>query len=511
MLSPDATSERISQPSSSFSHLLSRSALWTALLVGLLLAASFFPLWLAPRHATMRNDDTYITLTYARSLAEGNGWRFNGGPVTLGTTTPLFAITIAGLARLIPFVPMEYLAVGFSTLCWLATGWLFFLGRRAFGLGAGAATLVALAALLQGGWWPGSLGMEATFLLFGVTLATWLVARRSPLAAGLVSGLLFLIRPEGLGMVPLAAAWLVWQQPKAWREMLPRFLLGAALPLGLWAVYAWSTFGSVLPNSVSAKMGQGTGWPGQPFAVRLVREWLPPIVARYGLSPVLSIIWPLAALGLVYAARRARPIFLLVAWTALYVLAYAVLHAPGYWWYIFPALFTLQLLAGLGLVPLLEQRQRWARALGVVALLLFLGITFHRSTLTLSGDPSDARAPTYLAIAKWLRENTTPGSTVAFVEIGYLGYFTENRIIDLVGLVEPEFTENAAHLDLASNFWRAEPDYLLYHTAFDWLMGEIVNDERFEQRYEAIMTFSGDLPVPITLFQRRDLASSTPP
>lgn len=510
MLSQEASSEISTAPTSSLARLRLGTALPIGLYAVLLLVVSLFPLWITPRHLTARNDDTYITLTYARSLAEGQGWRFNGGSEALGTTTPLFALVVAGLWRLLPAVPMEHLAVGFSTFCWLATGWLLFLGRRAFGLTAGAATLLAIAALLQGGWWPASLGMEATFLLFGVMLAVWLTARNSAFASGIVSGLLFLIRPEGLAMVPLAAAWLVWQNPQAWRHTLPRFLFGVALSLGTWLVYAWSTFGSVLSNSVAAKMGQATGWPGLPFSTRLVQEWLPPIAKRYGVSPVLSLLWPLATLGLWYALRRARPMLPLVGWTSLFLTGYTLLHAPGYWWYMFPVLFTLQLFATLGLLALLEQHQRGVRWLGVLLALIFFGITFQRSFLSLQANPSDARAPVYLAISEWLRENTPPGSTVAFVEIGYLGYFTENQVIDLVGLVDPTFTENASHLDLASNFWKAEPDYLLYHSGFDWLMAGIVQDEQFTARYVPIMTFTDEFPVPITLYQRRDDAITQP-
>jgi peptidoglycan/LPS O-acetylase OafA/YrhL len=69
----------------------------------LLLAASLFPLWVASHQQhKFLNDDTYITLTYAKSLVNGRGFVFNHPPPTLGTTSPLLALMVAGLAMALP-------------------------------------------------------------------------------------------------------------------------------------------------------------------------------------------------------------------------------------------------------------------------------------------------------------------------------------------------------------------------------------------------------------------------
>ncbi|MGH2542967.1 MAG: hypothetical protein ACRDIB_09230, partial [Ardenticatenaceae bacterium] len=276
----------------------------------LLLVASLFPLWATLHNLSDRNDDAYITLTYAKSLAAGQGWRYNGGQEALGTTTPLFALLIAALARILPAVPLDYLAVGVGVLCWLAVAWFFYLSRRSFHLTTLEGALLSLVLLLQGWWWLASLGMEATLLIFGLVLAIWLAARGHAFAAGLVSASLFLVRPEGVAMVPLAGTWLLLHSPQERSKSLLRFAAGAALPLLLWTIYAMPRFGAILPNSARAKLGQGSGWPGAPFVERLLREWLPSYAAQYG-SPLLSLLWPLAALGLVASARRVLPLILL--------------------------------------------------------------------------------------------------------------------------------------------------------------------------------------------------------
>jgi hypothetical protein len=73
----------------------------------LVLLMSFFPLWVAYHHQLALNDDTYITLTYAKSLAAGRGFVFNHPPATFGTTTPLLTFIVAGLSLLLPGVEIR--------------------------------------------------------------------------------------------------------------------------------------------------------------------------------------------------------------------------------------------------------------------------------------------------------------------------------------------------------------------------------------------------------------------
>jgi hypothetical protein len=479
-----------------------QSKILSMLLLTLLIVASIFPLWATSHHLTARNDDTYITLTYVKSLVAGEGWRYNAGAETLGTTTPLFALVVTALSSLLPMIAIEQVAVGWSTFCWLATAWLLFLQHESFGLRREGGALIALLILLQGRWWLFSLGMEATFLVFGLTLTTWLTARRYAFSSGFVSGLLFLIRPEGLAMVPLAGLWLLLTQWAEKRLVLARFAGGALLPLGIWGLYALSTFGTVLPNTVAAKIGQGQFWPGDPFIQRLIGEWLPIVAAKYGFSATLSLLWPLCLLGLFYAAKLARPLLLIALWTLAFLVGYTLIGAPGYWWYIVPVIFTLQPFIALGLLFFLEQRSLSLKVVGVAMTLFVLVGTLHIGILSLEVYEGDNRAATYIGAAKWLEANSPYRSSVAFVEIGYLGYFSDNRIIDLVGLIEPAFTENGSTLNLASNFWQAEPDYFLYSPDFDWLLGPIVQNERFEEQYQVVAALPSHFTTPLFIYQR---------
>ncbi len=476
----------------------------TTLLWGALLLASILPLVAAVLSIGRLNDDSYITLTYVKSLLAGEGWRYNGGTEALGTTTPLFAIVVTILARLLPFLSIEQAAVGWSVICWWFVAWLFAIGSKTWGLQRHEGQLIGLILLLQGGYWFATLGMEATFLLAGVVGTTWLVIRGHAFAGGVAAGLLFLIRPEGVAMVPLAGAWLLWHERSIRRSTtLLRYAFGAALPLGLWANYAWLTFGAILPNSAAAKLEQGDQWGGITFTQRLFSDWLPALFRGYGVTPFLSTLVPLTLTGLGVVTGRARPLLVLLLWITVFLAAYTLLEAPPYWWYMLPILFGIQLLLGVGWSGLLRLRHRWANAAVIILLMAFLGVVGYRSINGIRTLQGDQRATSYKGLAEWLNTHTPPDSTVAYVEIGYLGYYGERPIVDLVGLIEPRFRTNGATLDVAANFWAAEPDYFVYAADFAWMMGDIVHHPEFTARYELVTELPSPFPSPLQIYKER--------
>ncbi len=96
-----------------------------ALIVLLALAARLIP---GPRVV----DDAYITFRYARNLIEGQGLVYNPGELVLGTTTPLFALIMAGMGAIggqqtsYPWMALLVSAVADSLTCLL----LLRLGER---------------------------------------------------------------------------------------------------------------------------------------------------------------------------------------------------------------------------------------------------------------------------------------------------------------------------------------------------------------------------------------------
>jgi arabinofuranosyltransferase len=78
---------------------IGRPTLWFGLGAAACLLAVAFMTWAFLGYT---QDDVYITYTYSRNLAEGHGLVFNPGEYVQGTTTPLWALTMAGVYKLTP-------------------------------------------------------------------------------------------------------------------------------------------------------------------------------------------------------------------------------------------------------------------------------------------------------------------------------------------------------------------------------------------------------------------------
>ncbi len=433
----------------------SPARLWVLALVAL---ASLYPFWVASQAWRFLGDDAYITLTYAKCIADGRGFVFNHPPPTLGTTTPFFALTIGLLGRAMRGVDVSQIAAVFTALCWVGTAWLVVLFRKRFGLSQVEAAIVACVVLFSvyiASTIGNPIGAEALVFSFLLTLSIALAVSRCWFAAGITTGLLFLTRGEGALLGPILAVFALItslkEKPKnplahLWAPCL--LALGFALPVLAWFLYAKATFGHFLPHTLEVKMAQGRAAVRPTFVQRLP-YWASHWGGRFpGVPQLKYLFWALAFLGLVFPIYGNPRWYMFLIWGYAYVIGYAALGVRAYHWYQKPLQFVWILLVGLGIVALirvLTRMPRTKRALGraVAALIAAAGLGFPLAgnvwrTLHYEGDP---RAPSYLSACQWLREHTKPEESVVAGEIGYVGYFTDKRIIDLAGLIMPEACE----------------------------------------------------------------------
>ena len=424
------------------------------------------------------NDDSFITLTYAKNLAAGRGFVFNHPPATLGTTTPGFTLLTALLAALFPAFTVAEAAIALSSAAWIGTGWVLYLIMRQLDFQPIAAAAAASIPLLIMHGWIGFIGMELLPFQFLLALSIYLALKEQVFLAGICVAALFLTRGEG-ALVGLMLFAYLWYR----RRRLPlQFLLGGGATVSLWIVYAWLTFGTIIPNTLAAKQTQAQLPYWRNFFDRIMFELLPKYLSnfRYFDSWLLNPYLLLAGLGLLYALFQERKLLLFIAWGGAYLLGYTLLNPSAYYWYVLHIVFILQVMAGVGLAWLITLFRRspsllGSRAAGAAALLLavsflYFGYTVMRQVPSFTGDH---RATTYRALAGWLNEHTLPEESVAFIEIGYLGYFSHNRIIDLAGLTDPLITAHLLSDGFAWGFWHYQPDYYIYAEEFDWALGDI--------------------------------------
>ncbi|MGD2048966.1 MAG: hypothetical protein PVH03_05700 [Chloroflexota bacterium] len=481
----------------------------------LLVVLSLIPLIISYRYPAFLNDDSFITLTYAKNLAGGNGFVFNHPPAVLGTTSPLLTISIAGLALVFPQIDIPDIAVFLTALCWIGILWTFFFFRNEWGLKNWQVCILAL--VLIGSGWINFLGMEAYLFAFLLILALSLFFSEHYWFTGFSAGLLFLTRGEGVFVMVVLLIAITLQYWVAERSIdiklvrkITKLIIGFAVPLFLWAIFAHVTFGSFLPNTLATKQAYIQHGFGQSLLQRLTEEWIP----RWGITfvfkalPFVNFWWIVVIIGFIDVLVRKRRWLILLGWMTLYIVGYTLLNVSSAWWYQLPILFVLNLFFALGIITIVEILTRQIKhrnlALGtsflIITLLIFLlSIPTFNTILDYQGD---SRGESYTALSQWFREHTKPSESLAYIEIGYLGYYTDNRIIDLAGLVLPDIVPHIAEGDFEWGFWSYEPDYYVYLPDFDWALGDIRADSRFSQIYKPVATLDGPWQSDFTIYKR---------
>ena len=368
-------------------------------------------------------EDAYITFRYARDFVAGHGLVFNPGEHVMGFTSPLWTLWTALGIRLIG-----------DPMLW----------TRAWSLIADAVTLVLVAGMLT------RTCSRVSALIFGVFFAVWpyfnavaassmengpvlalvvlsaaLTERGSRLAGPMLAALA-LSRPEGFAAALLLA---IGARPR------DRVVATAGAALGLALLFAY--YGTVIPQSVFAK-ARMYGTPG-PWLGRHWWDWFVP--APLGGAPVAMEGVQLFVFSVVFAPsvvvgakalweHRSSALARSAAVGVCVWLGYSLLGVAYFYWYLVLPLGGLVILAAVGF-------PRVVRGPGVyVAACIFIaGMWYGAQTLYIGRAQNEY----YLFgnTAKYLGENARLGQKVMLEPIGIVGYFTELRIVDQIGLVSP--------------------------------------------------------------------------
>lgn len=398
-------------------------------------------------------DDAWIHFQFARNLARGDGFAFNPGVPTAGSTAPLWSLLLAGVYALgAPFPLAGQLLSAVSFL--LVLGATYALTRRVIaprttGRRWTAGLAGAVVAVNGRMVWAGLSALE-TCLFAALTLVAITAylgdrnAGRFRLRTAALFGLAALARPEGYLLFALALAdWalpaLASSSPVSRLVTRASRLLPAAAVFGVlvapYLLFSLRTAGQLLPNTFSAK----ATFNFQPDLAFLS------LAARYLIldNPLLL---PFVVLGVVMLFSRAR---LLSAWTLGLPLVYAFLHAVLYQHgrYLMP---LIPFNAVAGVVGLLEARRlarrrgwRWSgseRLLAAMVILLVLtGTAWRLPTMARQFALNvDNINQMHVAIGQWVRENTESDAVLALNDIGAITYVSRREVVDLAGLVTPE-------------------------------------------------------------------------
>lgn len=463
-------------------------------------------------------DDAYITFRYARNLLSGYGFVYNPGEKVLGTTTPLYTLLLAGMGMLaggrnadLPSLALAINAVVDGITCL----WLWNLGKKAgsFGAGLGVGIVWAIA--------PFSVtfaigGMETSLVVCLLTGVVWAFLERRYALTGLFGALAFLTRVDA--MLLLAPLGLFWgMQALRGREKIPlRAIVSAGLPVTIWLLFSMAYFGNPVPQSVQAKILAYRLEPGAAL-IRLLQHYATPFMDYYLLGYPASVmvglfLYPFLALVGASAVFRREPRFLpYLIYPWVYFLAFALSNPLIFRWYLtppLPAWILLIFLGGARVISSLSKR-RWV-VLGVGVSLTGLAIVSMLLDWRWRPDHGPARpAPDmayiqlellYREAAQWVKEQAQPGDTLAAGDVGVLGFDTNLRILDLVGLNSPIATRYyPLNSDLYEINYAVSP-LLILDARPDWVVilevygrRGLLRAPRFLQDYHLVKTIETDM------------------
>jgi len=398
------------------------------------------------RAYNLTQDDAFITFTYARNLAEGEGLVFNEGERVEGYTSFLWTVGMAipHLVGIDVETAAKALGFAFAIGLFVATLLLSAHTRPAAPPFLGDLALLFLAANGALAVWTFS-GMETALFVFLITLGAYRHSRELDCEGrwtALIFGLAALTRPEGIfffGLtflhrlgVHLYRRQFVLRDAILWT--LP--FLGLALPHFLFRL---AYYGYPFPNTFYAKAGATSLHleHGLKYADKFALEY-----GFWGLLFLIPLIQLIPRQHRTWSSYQA----LLILGNALYVVAVGgdALTGNRFFLTTLPLIYLALQNALLQLADLLGD-QKGYRRLAVqlcIVVVAAAGIyqTYSRARPAILHDLRMNRAHnnSLRELADFINERNSSGERllVATSTIGIPAYYTDAYILDLVGLTD---------------------------------------------------------------------------
>jgi len=402
----------------------------------------------AATHFNYTPDDTYIYLQFARNIVHGNGVAFNAGQPTYGFTGPLwlFIVALGGKFGIDFLFAAKGIDLIFASLAILVFYFLAMEMIRDQGV-----ALLATVAFSVNVWlmrWAGS-GMETSLgvlLLLGVILYC---LRNEYLVSMVLAGMLTLVRPETCVVTVFIFADMVMNsvdRREAFQN-IGRLVLGYAVVVVPWLVYAYATFGTVVPNTARAKSD-----PHATLADMAMSIWTQMKIVGFsdGLAVVTLIVTVILVVRLMYNNVLKQERF--VVFRQGFVAGAMIMVLPVMYTFSGAMMVSRYLLSVTPLIGLLafaylfhylnnSKFVKWTYSIiiGFTILIVVQNQLGYWKFVKPGIEEFEAGEESCLIpIGKWLKENSPPPDIVLVWDVGAIGYYSERTIRDGFGLVSPE-------------------------------------------------------------------------
>lgn len=384
-------------------------------------------------------DDAFIHLEFARSVAEGHGFAFNG-LVTNGDTAPLWVLVLVALhlpgidwliaAKLA--CALGFVSTVLAIVCLVRD--LTPEDARFQRLAPAAVAVTVLNPFFV--HWSFS-GMESVTAL-GVSLwairATFVRAPSwggSVLAATLL-GIGPLLRPELLLLAGIGGPALLWRYRRSaqgesaasrWTRLATLALI-LVLPVAIWCAYGMLTFGSAIPNTNIAKRGG----PLAEVAPRLASVYAAGFPVALGLFPLVL------ATRLLQGKRVPAAVWILAVWPVLCVIFYLADHTLVQTRYCLLSMPSV----GIALLWLIEDSNRTALLRLTAAAMVLVSVVTVGLTVVPHVQNKKETVRLFAQIGAYLQDHVPHDAPVAVYAIGELAFKSRHPLVDIGGITRPD-------------------------------------------------------------------------
>ena len=437
-----------------------------------------FLIW---RGSGFGGEDAYITMRYAENLAHGNGFVFNLGERVQGSTTPLGTMLVAmgvrlGLDSMSFSRTLGILADGITTF--FIARWL---ARPAYGAKWAGLFAALLWALDRASHEVAVSGMETPLVTLAGVLGFWAVLERRPTLVAVLGATLLLLRIDTVPLVGTLAMCAALRGVRFSR----RDAATLCLPPLAWVLFSWVYFGSPLPNSLRAKLwAYPASWHASlggfenQFGGSIGKLTILLCVAGALILLAQIARSSAAAVSSTSTFWRDERVVLLAAfvWMLVYYGALILGRRPVFYWYLLPprpyfwmlVVWPFSFAANFFLKKFFRDFRPvtplWKNSLAAISLAVMMIAAsrwqVHRVVpiLAVQQQFQNAVIP---PLSQFLQQNVRDDERVMLEPIGYIGYFSRRRVLDLVGLVSPEVGASyRTKTPLADMLTRLQPQWL---------------------------------------------------
>jgi hypothetical protein len=384
-------------------------------------------------------DDTWIHLTYARNFIEHGEWAFRPGESSAGSTSPLWTalLSIGYLLRLAPYAWTFFL------------GWLILslmglraenIARKMLSTYRSKVPWVGLFIVLA--WhltWSATSGMETLLhgLLILEVIGLLMEGSRQYLILGLLAGLSVWVRPDGLTLMGpiLFAAFLHGRTFKVRGGALVKVFIGFGILFVFYLLFNLALSGTPMPSTFYAKQAEyGEYWQAKALSERL-SDYILPMIA----SPFVVLLPGLFIWIRKFIRERNWGALAGLLWFLGYVGIY-FMRLPAYQHgrYILPAFPVLYLWGITGMMEYVTSAKANERISFLwQTSLIILTLAFQWAGARQNAQDVILIETQMVQTAGWMKGNLPADAVLAVHDIGAIGYFTDNPIVDLAGLVTP--------------------------------------------------------------------------